>query len=406
MERRYSVFVSSTRSDLERIREAARNFIHQAGHEPVLMESFPRDFRLPWETIEREIDRSDRFILIVGDSYGHIDPETGLGFTHREFRYADQHGKSMLVFLKPQSLDNDERLLTFKRELAGRSIISWNTPEELERSFFAEVGNWLPRVLDETAGWVRASELQTLRSELETERQNRERERRHRAVLTYLFNKLNPFDDLPVHDEHLAVLPSRSLQRIGEVITAAETLLRSYTLSRLEPHMRAYVAYKLARPVPVERNGDSYTAHYRVGIAWSREGEWQKRLPISKDSNIHRVWRKLEVFPIPNASRLTGKQRNQRVPDEESVVGAPVTLGGQCIAVVGLSSPRPNELSTPEYRAVARELGTLLAALFYAYEPPRSRSRRKNDPQKPRLRAKRIRSEIASYLEEQHGASD
>jgi hypothetical protein len=399
MERRYGIFVSSTRRDLDEIREVARNLIVEWGHEPILMESFPPDFKLPLDTIRREIDRCDRFVLIVGDEYGEIEPDSGFSFTHHEFRYAIEKQKPIVAFVKPETPADSPQLVAFKRLLKESIVGQWASTDELRQLFNTKVRTWLATDQDETSGWVRASEYYSVKRE-------RDDERIHREVYTYLFNKLNPYDDVELTRQYLAQLGSRPLLTIGDVMHALDVLLRNYVPARLERHVRTYFAYKLAHPVPVDENGHSFTAHYRVGMGSSATGDWHQGLPIGKESNVNRVWENRDARAVSNATKKVHDEPNQTIPDEGSVVGAPVLYNRECVGVVGLSSPNVNELGTPEAKMLAREIGIIFSALFYAYGASRVRGRRTSDVMRRSLGVRALRNEIAAYMDEALGPLD
>jgi len=84
--KRFSIFVSSTKTDLEPEREAVIKAIIELGHMPASMEYFPASNRESWSYIEKVIDDCDYYVLIVAAKYGSIDEETGLSFTEREYR--------------------------------------------------------------------------------------------------------------------------------------------------------------------------------------------------------------------------------------------------------------------------------------------------------------------------------
>lgn len=81
MKRKLQVFVSSTYSDLIDERQAAVAAILKAGHIPAGMELFTAGDKSQMKTIERWIDESDVFMLILGGRYGSIEPTTNLSYT-------------------------------------------------------------------------------------------------------------------------------------------------------------------------------------------------------------------------------------------------------------------------------------------------------------------------------------
>lgn len=95
MNKKLQVFVSSTYTDLIEERQAAVEAILDAGHIPAGMELFKAG-KSQMKTIQKWIDESDVYMLILGGRYGSIEEESGLSYTELEYRYA--LSKNMPVF--------------------------------------------------------------------------------------------------------------------------------------------------------------------------------------------------------------------------------------------------------------------------------------------------------------------
>lgn len=95
MNKKLQVFVSSTYTDLFEERQAAVQAILDAGHIPTGMELFKAG-KSQMKTIQKWIDESDVYMLILGGRYGSIEEESGLSYTELEYRYA--LSKNMPVF--------------------------------------------------------------------------------------------------------------------------------------------------------------------------------------------------------------------------------------------------------------------------------------------------------------------
>src|SRR3954452_22036522 len=98
-DRRYQVFVSSTFLDLKDERAAIVSTLLQMDAMPAGMELFPAADDDAWTLIERVIDASDYYLLVVGGRYGAIDPATELSFTEREYDFAVSRKKPVMAFL-------------------------------------------------------------------------------------------------------------------------------------------------------------------------------------------------------------------------------------------------------------------------------------------------------------------
>lgn len=110
--RKLQVFVSSTFSDLIEERQAAVAAILKAGHIPAGMELFTAADVSQMKTIERWIDESDVYMLILGGRYGSIEPTSGLSYTELEYDYARTQGKpTFAVVITEDALETKVRLL-------------------------------------------------------------------------------------------------------------------------------------------------------------------------------------------------------------------------------------------------------------------------------------------------------
>src|SRR4051812_7715785 len=89
---KYQVFIRSTFLDREGARAKATWELLKAGHIPVGMENFSATDERGWRTIQRTIDTSDYYILIIGGRYGTVDESINMSWTEREYRYAKDRG--------------------------------------------------------------------------------------------------------------------------------------------------------------------------------------------------------------------------------------------------------------------------------------------------------------------------
>jgi hypothetical protein len=163
--KRYIVFVSSTKQTLEREREAIINSIIKLNYMPASMEFFPASNRKSWGYIQTVIDTCDYYALVLGARYGSIDPETGLSYTEREFRYALEKGIPTIAFLhyNPSRLpaeyhDNEEKLSDFYELVKKETLCSfWKNKDQLA----AMLTSSLVKLIEDNpqTGWVKADEL-------------------------------------------------------------------------------------------------------------------------------------------------------------------------------------------------------------------------------------------------------
>lgn len=122
--------MSSTFGDLREERERVAWKLLKDRHIPSGMETFPAADDRGWETIRRGIDLSDYYVLIVGWRYGSIDPDTGVSWTHREYRYAKEKGIPILAFFRDMNAtklslaDHDDlvRIRAFRDEIQSERL--------------------------------------------------------------------------------------------------------------------------------------------------------------------------------------------------------------------------------------------------------------------------------------------
>ena len=119
MNKKLQVFVSSTYTDLIEERQAAVQAILDAGHIPAGMELFKAG-KSQMKTIQKWIDNSDIYMLILGGRYGSIEEESGLSYTELEYRYA--LSKNMPVF----AIVLEDSLLYTKAASHGKNTVLEN----------------------------------------------------------------------------------------------------------------------------------------------------------------------------------------------------------------------------------------------------------------------------------------
>ncbi|MGG8129939.1 DUF4062 domain-containing protein [Klebsiella aerogenes] len=96
---RYQIFVSSTYKDLYPVRRKVTEHILSMNHIPAGMEMFSASGREQWKTIQKAIDNSDYYVLIIGEKYGSISEGEGISYTQKEFEYARTKDIPTLCFL-------------------------------------------------------------------------------------------------------------------------------------------------------------------------------------------------------------------------------------------------------------------------------------------------------------------
>jgi hypothetical protein len=85
MRKIYTVFISSTKVDLEEERQAAQKAVLDQGHLPLMMENFPAANETPYELIESYLNRADYCVVIAAGRYGSCP--TGETRSYSEIEY-------------------------------------------------------------------------------------------------------------------------------------------------------------------------------------------------------------------------------------------------------------------------------------------------------------------------------
>lgn len=183
--KRFQIFVSSTYNDLRDERERVLSELNREGHIAAGMEGFPATDDEQLEYIQRIIDESDYYVVIVKGRYGSLAND-GLSFTEREFNYAVSKGIPALAFifadrgsLPVRDTDDDPERLTklrafIERLESSRIVKYWRDSESLSRAVKDSINSIIRR--KPGIGWVRGDQamdatiitkLESLRAENE-----------------------------------------------------------------------------------------------------------------------------------------------------------------------------------------------------------------------------------------------
>jgi hypothetical protein len=163
--RRYQVFVSSTFLDLQEEREAVVSALLQMNAFPAGMELFPAADDDAWTLIQRVIDESDYYLLVIGGKYGSVDPETEISYTEKEYDYAVERGRPVMAFLHadPDKIEfakseTDEaaraKLEAFRSKVKeSKHVKHWSGPEDLAGKVALSFADFRQRY--SAVGWIR-----------------------------------------------------------------------------------------------------------------------------------------------------------------------------------------------------------------------------------------------------------
>lgn len=175
LEKRYQVFISSTLKDLKKERQDLRSALIKNNFIVEGMENFPATNMREWKIIKERIDKSDIFVLIIGDKYGSIaenakELESDLliedkviSYTHLEFRYAKQRDIPILAFVKSKREDND-LVNNFVKEVQKSKLTTdnWKNETELVAAVTAGLNHTISEDdFKDNNGWVKVKSLNT-----------------------------------------------------------------------------------------------------------------------------------------------------------------------------------------------------------------------------------------------------
>lgn len=198
MKRKLQVFISSTYSDLIEERQAAVAAILKSGHIPAGMELFTAGDKSQKKTIERWIDESDVFMLILGGRYGSIEPTTGLSYTELEYDYAVSRGKpTFAVVIADSALEarakakagsiettNQKKLTEFRAKVLTNISSFFSDPKDIKLCVHESLSDY--SASPDLKGWLAAEEVPDTKSLQDEIKQLRE----ENASLTTKFQKL------------------------------------------------------------------------------------------------------------------------------------------------------------------------------------------------------------------------
>ena len=173
MKKKYQVFLSSTYIDLIEARSSIMQALLELDCIPAGMELFPAASESQWKLIQKVIESSDYYIVIVGGRYGSLH-KSGLSYTHMEYRYAKRNKIPSIAFihedtsqLPSKDCDKDplivSKLVDFIKELKNDHCKFWKEVNQLDglvsRSLYHLIHN------NERPGWIRPNEFITLNAE-------------------------------------------------------------------------------------------------------------------------------------------------------------------------------------------------------------------------------------------------
>lgn len=165
MNKKYTVFLSSTYEDLREERREAIHVLLEMGCIPCCMETFPADNEEQFEFIKSVIEECDYYILIIAGRYGSSRQQDGISFTEMEYNYAVRLGIPIATFIHKNigmlcydKIEKDEknrkRLDSFVENASnGRLVKYWKDKTDLARKIAVTMDSMINR--HPAIGWIR-----------------------------------------------------------------------------------------------------------------------------------------------------------------------------------------------------------------------------------------------------------
>lgn len=216
MKRKLQVFVSSTFTDLKVERQAAVEAILKSGHIPAGMELFTAGNKSQMKTIERWIDESDVYMLILGGRYGSLEPTKLLSYTELEYDYAISSAKPLFsVPIAEDALeekiraygsefmenDNQQLLKRFREKILSKTSSFFRDTKDIKLCVHESLSEYASDPLLSLKGWVSGSDIPDIKSlqdeiaQLRSENANLKRRAEESIKNTALPRNVN-FDEL------------------------------------------------------------------------------------------------------------------------------------------------------------------------------------------------------------------
>ena len=177
MKKKLQVFVSSTFTDLKEERQAAVAAILKAGHIPAGMELFTAGDRSQMTIIEKWIEESDVYMLILGGRYGSMEKTTNLSYTELEYDYAKQLGKpAFATVISEEALntkvkkhgpevmerDNPKELSLFRKKVLSNICSFFSDEKDIRLCVHESLADLSER--DDLRGWISGDALEDTRT--------------------------------------------------------------------------------------------------------------------------------------------------------------------------------------------------------------------------------------------------
>ncbi len=166
--KRYQVYISTTYPDMQSARQALMLPMLDLGLMPMGMDMHSSESHNLMPVVQRMIDDSDYFVILLGGRYGTLSP-LGLSYTHREYIFAATKRKPVVSFIhddplnlppdvREPSREGQVRRDDFARLLENKTLsFRWRDESELA----ARVAKVMPDVMRQypAPGWMQAGAM-------------------------------------------------------------------------------------------------------------------------------------------------------------------------------------------------------------------------------------------------------
>ena len=171
MTKKYQVYISSTIEDLKEERQRAINTLVLNNFIPAGMDFFHGSDD-KWSAIQNCMKESDIYLMIIGNKYGVVNPETKKSYMEMEYDYANELKMPIIIITISDEMTNVKRkadpsidyyefdysteFYLFKSKLNGRRMKEVNDLFELETILLSELQHLVVDNEKKMRGWVRA----------------------------------------------------------------------------------------------------------------------------------------------------------------------------------------------------------------------------------------------------------
>ena len=171
---KYSIFVGSTKQDLNRVRDKAINAILNAGHIPSGMELWAAGHIPTLDAISNHLEQCDMHLLFLGSRYGNLVRDDK-SFTRWEYDESMLAGRPVIPFVlndveyqdqlceetDAHEIENRHLLEKFRKDLRSNSLCGEFSLKHPESVRF-DCANSINQIINDesmpiSAGWIRAS---------------------------------------------------------------------------------------------------------------------------------------------------------------------------------------------------------------------------------------------------------